>query len=147
MTTAFPALRARGVADGTRRAFSQLAADNQFAPLGLLLLGVLADVHVVVRLLLGEEDGAAASPALRIPEVADKGQEAAAGMAAAEDLGVAVSRESIGLAGHVEGVDSETRGSSNQARDTAPVLRSREKAKKKRKKQGDEFDDLFSSLI
>ncbi|KAI7922671.1 hypothetical protein M9X92_004784 [Pyricularia oryzae] len=33
-------------------AITQLAADNQFAPLGLLLLGVLAQVHSAVSLLL-----------------------------------------------------------------------------------------------
>lgn len=48
-------LRVCNIADPLQKkksAITQLAADNQFAPLGLLLLGVLAQVHSAVSLLL-----------------------------------------------------------------------------------------------
>ncbi|RYP07257.1 hypothetical protein DL765_009209 [Monosporascus sp. GIB2] len=43
-------------------AFSQLAADNQFATLGVVLLGVLAQVHAVCTRLVGEAAEPASAP-------------------------------------------------------------------------------------
>ncbi|KAI0155846.1 hypothetical protein BJ166DRAFT_531509 [Pestalotiopsis sp. NC0098] len=89
------------------RAFSQLAADNQFAVLGLALLGVLATVRDVCVRLVGEGevhppvlvaapetrnvDGAAAAVAGKTPTPAAVG-------AGSADLGQVVSREEVAAA-------------------------------------------------
>ncbi|KAL8370448.1 hypothetical protein RB595_000698 [Gaeumannomyces hyphopodioides] len=89
-------------------AFTQLAADNQFAHLGLLLLGVLAQVHELVSLILPPRirgdaaDGAecaAASPlaieARSVPAVGTATLVPAAVSTHRDDLGVAVSRDNV----------------------------------------------------
>ncbi|KAL8419982.1 hypothetical protein RB594_002943 [Gaeumannomyces avenae] len=88
--------------------FTQLAADNQFAHLGLLLLGVLAQVHDLVSLILPpriEEDAAegvrcaAASPlrveARPVPAVGTAALVPAVASSNPDDLGVAVSRDDV----------------------------------------------------
>ncbi|KLU89386.1 hypothetical protein MAPG_08357 [Magnaporthiopsis poae ATCC 64411] len=92
--------------------FTQLAADNQFAHLGLLLLGVLAQVHDLVTLILPpptKEDGAegrepaAGSLFAAAAPPASAGETATLLMPAAvstpqDDVGVAVSRDDVALA-------------------------------------------------
>ncbi|KAL8303811.1 hypothetical protein RB597_004809 [Gaeumannomyces tritici] len=88
--------------------FTQLAADNQFAHLGLLLLGVLAQVHDLVSLILPpriEGDAAegvkcaAASPlrieARPVPAVGTAALVPAVASSNPDDLGVAVSRDDV----------------------------------------------------
>ena len=118
------------------RAFTQLAADNQYAPLGLLLLGVLADIHVAVKLVLGKDDEAAT----------EGGDLETTTVTATEDLGVAISREDVELVDEPGG-DFRT----PPAEAEIPAFKKPRgvdtRKKQKPKKQGDEFDALFSSLI
>ena len=133
------------------RAFTQLAADNQHAPQGVLLLGVLSDIHVAVELILGKRDEALrASPNVKEATAGSPDPKAAA--EDAEDLGVAVSREKIAPADEIGGIITEGTADRKSTTESGPDLdpdgaRAAEKRKKKRKKRGDEFDDLFSSLI
>jgi ribonuclease MRP protein subunit RMP1 len=53
------------------RAFSQLAADNQFAVLGIVLLGVLASVHDACVGLVGEAEPEVAIEAAAVAPVVD----------------------------------------------------------------------------
>jgi len=110
---------------------------------------VLADVHAAVGLVLGKDDGAAPPP-LDLREVPARDGDAE--VAGAEELGVAVSRDSVELVGHVGDVDVEAADGRTAVQEKAVVRRFKEaeaveKKRKKRKKPGDEFDDLFSSLI
>ncbi len=76
--------------DVRTRAFTQLAADNQYAHLGLALLGALAQVHAAVAPLVpapSEEEGGGGLSSTR-GAVAGLGGDVQEGA----DLGVAVSR-------------------------------------------------------
>lgn len=111
----------RATADHGKRAFSQLAADNQFATLGVVLLGALAQVRRACVCLVGEGAEAvtatAPSPASASGPTAtatstttataaarattSKSPSGAGGMGEAVDVGEAVSRDAlVGAAGH-----------------------------------------------
>lgn len=92
--------------------FTQLAADNQFAHLGLLLLGVLAQVHHLVTLILplptkedavkGRQPAARSSSAVAAPSL-PAAETATLLLPAAvsthkDDVGVAVPRDDVALA-------------------------------------------------
>ncbi|KAB5570338.1 hypothetical protein GE09DRAFT_704328 [Coniochaeta sp. 2T2.1] len=169
-------------------AFTQLAADNQYAHLGLALVGVLAQVNAAIELLVPPEetDSDDAVPAAG-KTVPGNGTIDATDVT---DMGVAISREEIGQRGSSNPVEtprgkpaveshycpkaskakggkvlSEKQGStttsgevkeapkkSKKSRDEFDSFDSLEtkpakKKKKKRKKDGDEFDNLFSSLV
>jgi len=165
------------------RAFTQLAADNQYAALGLFLLGVLAQVKTALDMLLppaAEEeeelqavgsrggpasvDASASGVAMGDAPAADLEASRGSGqpIEMEEDIGVVVSRDEV---------DRELQGNNctpkpvqvhgNKKKTVAstpdPVSRTKrvpgsgagEKAKgkkAKKRKKGDEFDDLFSSL-
>jgi ribonuclease MRP protein subunit RMP1 len=161
----------------THRAFSQLAADNQFATLGLVLLGVLAQVNTACVHLVGERaetDGLPTTPAEPIGSSKKKGQLRASGGVAADDdtvdRGQVVSREEVARSGKLlettEGPPAKrkTKGAGDvppsqkkeqqnvvPKEDKATVGKEKSAKKKKNKgkkgKSGDEFDDLFSSLF
>ncbi|POS74142.1 hypothetical protein DHEL01_v207461 [Diaporthe helianthi] len=182
-------------------AFTQLLADRQFAQLGLMLIGVLAQVEAAVAPFVRpveSEGGDGINAAGPVPAHQVKG----AGIVAAksgvvpqvedarqkDDLGVAISRDELGddddervedagvlrprhsspppskhapirekkpEKGESKGKKrsrAEDAGSSRTAKPGNPTrpdsLKQEKKAKKKKKKNGgDEFDDLFSSLV
>jgi ribonuclease MRP protein subunit RMP1 len=146
------------------RAFSNLVADNQYSALGLTLLGSLARVRSVMgKLLEDEEEGVAEA------EVRD--ETSMQGVEIGDDLGEVVSREEI--LGDVkdsrddvdEEVEFEQKKSGEQEEGepseetqkptiAKPLKRMKiqetataSKPPKKKRKRGDAFDDLFSSLI
>ncbi|TVY20154.1 Ribonuclease MRP protein subunit rmp1 [Lachnellula arida] len=148
-------------------AFSTLVADNQYAALGLLLLGVLARLRTVLEM-LGEELGielevdGIEEPGLggRVEEVVLKEPEA--------DFGEAVSRSAVeeGVGGNFSVQDLD----GDQVAETTLRITKEEKKRRKRhveevqsgnevvdstsskrrkkmRKRGDAFDDIFSSLV
>ncbi|KAI0128645.1 hypothetical protein BJ170DRAFT_732369 [Xylariales sp. AK1849] len=168
-------MRARWMRDvlvpGCYVAFSQLAADNQWATLGIVLLGVLAQANAACVLIVGEA-GEAGTPsqetavAAKEPEPAIRKGSTFHDVA---DLGQVVSRDEIIAApsgksqGHPErppvkrttyGVDEAPEGRTAEVKGLhAMVAGQKEKPptktekKRKKRKKGDEFDDLFSSLL
>jgi ribonuclease MRP protein subunit RMP1 len=151
-------------------AFTQLAADNQHAPLGLMLLAVLAHIRRLVSDLVPSDhpssnaDSSVAgtvnptTPASRpilTPsslETADPDQDV--------DMGVAISRNDLALPkapskqsdrlATVETLPKDTKArksakssSKDVTKDTSKESKER---KKKKKKTGDAFSSLFSSL-
>jgi ribonuclease MRP protein subunit RMP1 len=144
------------LADRGGRAFTQLAADNQYAHLGLALIGVLAQVNTAI---------APWAPALS--EVAEKDVQVlldTAGLASskdahdAADLGIAVSRSDIEqrvlattskVEQRVEDSGKGSRGMDVAGLSPKEEISTRIEAQerpKKSKKRKDEFDSLFDSL-
>ncbi|KAK5997415.1 hypothetical protein PT974_02771 [Cladobotryum mycophilum] len=74
-------------------AFTQLAADNQYAPLGLLLLTILARIHAVLTELL--PDNPATLPLLSKPQALAAKAESSNEATSVLDRGVTVSREEV----------------------------------------------------
>ncbi|RYP77302.1 hypothetical protein DL769_003451 [Monosporascus sp. CRB-8-3] len=179
-------------------AFSQLAADNQFATLGVVLLGVLAQVHAACTRLVGEAAEPASAPLAEavstssfgtptttlgpspITSRSSGGNPAPATVAGKEPGGTVVSRAEVARAEKrrrkqqqqqqgEEGSASQpprpsrasedragstsmmvtTREEKEKARDAEerPRLPTQKKTKKKKTKKGDEFDNLFKSLV
>jgi ribonuclease MRP protein subunit RMP1 len=145
------------------RAFSNLIADNQYAALGLVLMGVLARVKRVIRPL---------GPARIVQDENENklSTSGAANSAVILDLGEAVARGELGevvtkdsdLDEHGEDEDHEVevrkvkkkRKEPKEAKFKAQMQAQRvveaiptQRPKKKRKKGGDAFDDLFAGLI
>ncbi len=143
------------------RAFSNLVADNQFAALGLVLMGTLASVKRVIRPLGREKvdldglsDGLNEQKTLQDIEVVT-------------DLGEVVKREEIEKfvetrsEGRRDEDDDEERLEIKKAKKKRKVEGGKEhkiseeaskegnpaKRPKKKRKKGDTFDDLFSSLV
>ncbi|TPX10805.1 uncharacterized protein E0L32_008194 [Thyridium curvatum] len=173
----------------TYLAFTQLAADNQYAALGLLLLGVLAQIHNALSLLLGDEQAEPGTTPL--PEPASSAEAAVARSAAVGppsasqaqtqklpqgkvDMGIAISRNEPDPGKPVRREDKPGKGKSSIAMDSEPQQaqttagqgpdpepkssqkralgpagddEKKDKKKKKKRKKGDEFGDLFSSLL
>jgi len=130
-------------------AFTQLAADNQHAALGLLLIGVQAQIGTALDLVLGgpahrRGDAAAAAAALTAPDVVRPRPSPDV------DLGVAVSRSELPSR---DAGDKAARGAGGPSSGGLEVVEATKKEggerkrKTKKRKKGDEFDDLFSSLI
>ncbi|KAH6603428.1 hypothetical protein Trco_008203 [Trichoderma cornu-damae] len=128
-------------------AFTQLAADNQHAPLGLLLLAVLSRIHTALSRLLADSlsPPSASTPAKAPPS--DR-----AGDAAGQDRGVAIARR--GLAPPAKDIlpqcpsdDQQTKPPNAESRDaSSSSSRDKEKRKKKKKGKGDQLSSLFGSL-
>ncbi|KAK8927571.1 hypothetical protein H634G_05171 [Metarhizium anisopliae BRIP 53293] len=133
-------------------AFSQLAADNQHAPLGLFLLTVLSQVHGFLPAMLPQNAGAAKAklPTQKSPNPPSPNHRSVIGTEHI-DRGVVVSRETIVQAGD-DAVDSQSKKRSrdeikSHARGTSNKDREKDKKpKKKKKKAGDELSSLFDSL-
>ncbi|PHH92570.1 hypothetical protein CDD83_6849 [Cordyceps sp. RAO-2017] len=113
-------------------AFTQLAADNQHAPLGLLLVAVLSRVHAVVATLLPPEAVAATVERQSAPHPPQTPQSAA-------DRGITVSRDQLPTSPNPAPVCSERRNASEDGDGEA-------KKRKRRKKRADELSDLFGGL-
>lgn len=151
------------------RAFSAVIADNQYAALGLMLLGTLARLGKV----LGVEKEFHFQPALEGEEVAELVSETVRAEARKilggnvgedVDIGVVLRREELRMdVESTEGIVTDTwTGAAKRptlvggntdslmpdSGTSVPTLASTIKPKKKRKrKKSDEFDELFSSLI
>lgn len=173
-------------ADGAgSSAFTQVAADRQFAQLGLALIGVLAQVEAAIAPFFGTGSDTDTFDEVDRPGVAHavgaRGDVSVASGSLApppslgDDLGVAISRDELDdeVIASKDKTDSplprpssrkeEKRGTVSKPeksksdgrlprkiQDTEPwrtVLKDGKKAKKKKRKGGDEFDDLFSSLL
>ncbi|EOO02848.1 hypothetical protein UCRPA7_1629 [Phaeoacremonium minimum UCRPA7] len=146
----------------TFMAFTQLAADNQYAPLGLVLLGVLAQIEAAMSPLVPTEVVAATVQSPLDAELSTQCTPSAisdvgASQGEAHDFGVAISRDEV-LDSSQASVPSEksegmtAKSKSKGLQETAPLDpkdagRPKKDKKKKKKRKGDEFDDLFSSLL
>lgn len=153
-------------------AFAQLTADNQYAPLGLVLLGALAQLHTAISPLLP-----AAPPPRPLPAPSARRTETPASILApaAElplDLGESVPRGEFGpaaprergdelapVAGISASAPAPKRAKSAQARPDAVRAttnkdkdrykdKEKDKVKKTKKKKaaGTDFSDIFGSL-
>lgn len=125
-------------------AFSQLAADNQHAPLGLLLLAILARIHTALSPL-----------SVDIPSTKSQPKTNRSNDLTNQDKGVAIARQELPLTKGIPSVTS-TEGiiSSGQQQQGSKIGReankpsssiSKEK-KKKKKGKGDALSSLFGSL-
>ncbi|KAK1236945.1 hypothetical protein MKX08_007893 [Trichoderma sp. CBMAI-0020] len=134
-------------------AFSQLAADNQHAPLGLLLLAILARIHTTLSPL--SNDSSVPKPHPKTNRSNDL---------ANQDKGVAIARQELPLtkaipsATSTEGNDSNEqhqlgskidreviKPAKSKLKETSSSSISKEK-KKKKKGKGDALSSLFGSL-
>ncbi|KAK0623215.1 hypothetical protein B0T14DRAFT_515596 [Immersiella caudata] len=126
---------------GCYLSFTQLTADRQFAHLGLMLLGVLAQVEKAVSVYAPVESG--------------KGMEGEAMQiykgVSIPDVGIPISRDTMGLPVERSEYPLPARQPGDQPRETveisSPKDADRPKTKKKKKaSEGDEFDDIFGGL-
>lgn len=166
-------MRVRATADHHpgKRAFSQLAADNQFATLGVVLLGALAQVRRACVCLVGEDPEAASAVAAAaaatapppasalVPTtttaatVAARNPKAAGGADEAVDVGEVVSRDALVCATAGDRPPKKRKKPAARANPGDPPAPDRKEVdvkpvkKKKKAKGGDEFDNLFSSLF
>jgi ribonuclease MRP protein subunit RMP1 len=140
------------------RAFTQLAADNQYAHLGLALIGVLAQVNAAIAPLVSppvqESVGAITAEQVTTPPVGPRGDPEDAGA----DFGVAVSRTELvtrkRLAAEDDPPAEPERNNAKQkgedpeedAQKTGTSDGVEVKEKSRKKKRRDEFDDIFGSL-
>lgn len=115
------------------RSFSQLAADNQYATLGLMLLVVIARVNTILNNLLPTEEPTPTRPAIEPPI-----KNASISKPIGGDKGVKVQRDGT------EDTPATTQ-SAEQALKRGPLPVEVPK-KKRKKKSKDEFSSLFGSL-
>lgn len=132
-----------------------MAADNQYAHLGLALVGVLAQVNAAVEQLVpvkSEEDHGSLLP---LAEKADA--EPSKDVEGVADLGVAVSRSAIEGQSASVSVDRKVSAKPKNVKQSVDELdpgpsetvieeRSSKVKPKKSKKSRDEFDSLFDTL-
>ncbi|KAA8563681.1 hypothetical protein EYC84_011702 [Monilinia fructicola] len=141
---------AEGVVPGCYLAFSQLVADNQYATLGLMLMGCLARLYKVLgtlRVLSAEEIAEKAGTVKETvkvndePEVGEDLGERIVEKEANDDTEVNISKQKKRKP---EGEGSDKMISKLPSLDSTPV---KPPKKKRKKKGGDAFDDLFDGLI
>ena len=153
-------------ANQSNRAFSQVVADPQFAPLGLVLLATLARVNALLvlpqdeKVTSGRRKGllvAAEPPSRRMDESSeDLGSHVA--RATMDDLPVDVNLAELGsLESQAQPASFpepdpviERDGMSSRQKtesDALEVTLARKERKKKRKRPKDEIDDLFAGLL
>lgn len=132
------------------RAFTTLVADNQYAPLGLMLLATLARVRRLILPLRGDtEDEDAEGIQAALEGIEESGL----------DLGEVIKRDEIFKSQEDEKPQAgsevkkpkdkkrERKGDEDEARSKAPAEPTPTKRPKKKRKKGDAFDDIFDSLI
>ncbi|KAF6805180.1 hypothetical protein CSOJ01_09680 [Colletotrichum sojae] len=140
--------------------FTQLTADNQHAALGLVLLGVLASINNAVAPLV---PGQPQNDASDVPAVSSVAALVATPLGESKrpdivDLGVAISRDELREAasktGRREEPINESRSPPKRKLASLPddavppeTKKSKQKSSKKKSRKGDEFSDLFSSLM
>ncbi|KAL0931620.1 uncharacterized protein CTRU02_212574 [Colletotrichum truncatum] len=146
-------------------AFTQLTADNQHAALGLVLLGVLASINTAIAPLAPQQSEKgpgevpvmpSAAPLVTASKKEDVNEPDPRG------LGVVISRDQLRLGIKTElcAPESEFKDATKPKKrkvtaaldDIGPVKPAKDKKaerkpKKKTSKKGDEFSDLFSSLM
>ncbi|KAK7429528.1 Ribonuclease MRP protein subunit rmp1 [Neonectria magnoliae] len=140
-------------------AFTQLAADNQHAPLGLMLLAVLARInHLLSDLVpLGHNPNSVSAPDVPI-NLTSRPNPAVSSLARPDgdiDMGVAVSRDELALP-RTSSRDPDrpgTRAPSSKelkteklAKAVTTTTKDAVKDKKKKKKGGDALSSIFGSL-
>ncbi|KAF6823483.1 hypothetical protein CMUS01_10678 [Colletotrichum musicola] len=142
-------------------AFTQLTADNQHAALGLVLLGVLASINNAVAPLV---PGRPQNDAADVPAISSVAAPIATPLGGYKrpdivDLGVAISRDELREAaasktGRREEPINESRSPPKRKLASLPddavppeTKKSKQKSNKKKSRKGDEFSDLFSSLM
>ncbi|KAL6800510.1 hypothetical protein J3E68DRAFT_398426 [Trichoderma sp. SZMC 28012] len=126
-------------------AFSQLAADNQHAPLGLLLLAILARTHAALTQLLDQ-------PTIPLPSSTTRANDVN------QDKGIAIARqkqppptERLKTQSTIQPPSDEQQGEKldrdaiKPSKSKSKELPSKEK-KKKKKGKGDALSSLFGSL-
>lgn len=136
----------KNFAHARNRAFTQLAADNQYAHLGLALIGILAQVNAAVTPLSSaqvDDNGIPVVQEETIPPTPMSKTEAH-GVADVADLGVSVSREE--LRRQVIVPEPRVRSTLASADPEENPIHQVHEDLRKRKKRKDEFDDLFDSL-
>ncbi|KAF4333029.1 ribonuclease MRP subunit rmp1 [Fusarium beomiforme] len=145
--------------------FSQLAADNQHAPLGLLLLSVLARTNTLLSKLVPDHDNEDSVSAFskRTPSKPNKSQAPDVAMGEASspgmDMGVAISRHELPSTQKKVKTIHKTDSRSEEPRskehkmktmhtDTKRVSSKNDTTDrpKKKKKKGDAFSSLFGDL-
>jgi ribonuclease MRP protein subunit RMP1 len=133
------------------RTFTTLVADNQYAPLGLMLLATLARVRKLILPLRGDtEDNEAEGIQAALEGIEKSGL----------DLGEVIKRDEIFKSQEDEEKPQagsevkkpkdkkrERKGDEDEARLKAPADSTPTKRPKKKRKKGDAFDDIFDSLI
>jgi len=138
-------------------AFSALVADNQYANLGLMLMGTLARIRKIVQSLRKEVEDEDDDAEIKV--------EVLLGEDEIPDLGEVIMREDAQMTSPVAVEGGENAGASVESKknkkkrrlavedlgedstiESAPS-KPREKKKKKKRKDHDEFDDLFDSLL
>lgn len=136
-----------------RSAFTQLAADNQHAPLGLMLLAVLAQVHTLLSDLVPSDIVVTAGQTSDVKD--SSGQEAAPLKTSGPDMGVAISRRELMSAAQDTSQqrgkpppETPSLGEDKPKKRKEKVVEKDQKLKpkKKKKKAGDELSSLFGSL-
>lgn len=133
------------------RAFTTLVADNQYAPLGLMLLATLSRVRKLILPLRGDAGD---------EREAEGGQTALEGIEKdGPDLGEVIKRSEISMAqeddekpqvgNEVKNPKDKRERKVNEDRpgSKAPVDLTPTKRPKKKRKKGDAFDDIFDSII
>ncbi|KAF7544621.1 hypothetical protein G7Z17_g9796 [Cylindrodendrum hubeiense] len=149
---------ARHVVPRAYIAFTQLAADNQHAPLGLMLLGILARINSLLSNLVPSDH---ASESTSTPATVVTLDPASSSARPDEhlDMGVAVSRDELAIPKPpsrepdrvVAKEPSSKEGKAKKlAKSTADVVKDTpgniKEKKKKKKKGGDALSSLFGSL-
>ncbi|KAL7894179.1 hypothetical protein HDV63DRAFT_271261 [Trichoderma sp. SZMC 28014] len=133
-------------------AFSQLAADNQHAPLGLLLLAILARIHTALSP-LSSIDNSVPKPQPKANRTNDLTN---------QDKGVAIARElplsknSPSTTQHLSDSNDQQQGSKidreaikppkSKLKEASPSSSISKDKKKKKKSKGDALSSLFGSL-
>lgn len=141
-------------------AFSNVVADNQYAALGLMLMGTLARVQSVLKELGREREDGNDEGVGEEKEVSREVKEGGDARETEIDVGEVVSRKAfLGTEADDDGIKSQKSKKSKKRREgleweesTAGAepggdASSAKRPKKKRKKGGDAFDDLFAGLI
>jgi ribonuclease MRP protein subunit RMP1 len=129
-------------------AFSGLVGDNQYAALGLMLLGALARLGRVLGLDLKAEKAAGelnvGSEASREENMAVLGNE---GVRVDEDLGVPLAREEIVETAEAQTKQNEKENARLQGEAAVVETEKLPPKKKRKKKHYDAIDELFSGLV
>jgi ribonuclease MRP protein subunit RMP1 len=160
------------------RAFSNLVADNQYAALGLVLMGTLARVKRVIRPFGPEKIRSECHSEDRLQDLTSELEKNDAVLLGEADLGEVVNREEVGKmvasSGKVGGSGAARKDNSGEGEgssDEVQINKGKKKRKdvikestaewnavesrtmimttkgpKKKRRKGDAFDDLFSSL-
>ncbi|KAF4954968.1 hypothetical protein FGADI_4878 [Fusarium gaditjirri] len=155
----------RHVVPGAFVTFSQLAADNQHAPLGLLLLSVLARTHTLLSQLVPDHDHSPPISTSTDPKPSEPSKHQASDLRtdgvpyAGVDMGVAISRDELLSTQKkmkpIPKADSRSKNLKLKEYETKTTLADTKKISsksdtidepKKKSKNSDELSSLFGSL-